>query len=50
MTHPIGSQAPDSTWQVIWENRRAVEAPRSMSLSGCRGKVVVLTLFVRGCA
>jgi hypothetical protein len=40
-----GSQAPDSTWQVLWDNGRT-DGTQYLSLSDYRGKVVVL-IFVQ---
>lgn len=44
MAITIGSPAPDSTWQVAWENGAAVTTGDTISLSGCLGKVVMLYL------
>jgi hypothetical protein len=42
----IGSQALNSTWQVLWDNRLRVEGTRYISLADYHGKVVVL-IFIR---
>jgi hypothetical protein len=41
-----GSQALNSTWQVLWDNRLRVDDTRYISLADYRGKAVVL-IFVQ---
>lgn len=45
MAPKVGSQAINSTWQVLWDNRLRVDDTRYISLTDYRGKAVVL-IFV----
>ena len=42
MSITIGSQAPDTVWQVAWDNAALASPGATMSLAGCLGKVVML--------
>ena len=46
MGNRTGSQALNSTWQVLWDNGRRVDDTRYISLADYRGKAVVL-IFVQ---
>ncbi|MCP4676554.1 MAG: hypothetical protein GY854_13770 [Deltaproteobacteria bacterium] len=46
MSVVIGSKAPDSTWEIAWNNGEAVTDGSTISLSDCTndGKAVMLYL------
>jgi hypothetical protein len=44
MSITIGSPAPDSTWQVVWQHGAIDESGTTISLSDYLGQVVVLYL------
>ena len=44
MSITIGNQAPDSTWEIAWQNAAAVPMGSTISLASCLGKAVVLLL------
>lgn len=44
MSIVIGSPAPDSTWEIVWQNGAVDDSGAMISLSDYLGQVVVLFL------
>ena len=44
MSITIGDPAPNSTWQIAWQNGAVVTDGSTISLSSCLGKVVALII------